>query len=175
MAPPGFPGTFQGPPGHLTVESQKEPESPEPESESEQEEPETAADRLRGITIVRTALSERMLERLREAGIDESPRRRREEVETEDMPMGVANHLRCSRLGLEDSTNLESLVPAQKKYPPSLPACTPEIALGGLWDKFRLRCGKELPPDPAPLQCGLRSSRGGGSVVVPLAHPALAL
>lgn len=138
--------------------------------------PETAADRFRGVRLVGSALSERMVAKLQAAGIDvdgaeklsslSSSAMATEEVGAEDQLISAA--ARCAQLGLSEDAQQRARLPLPSLGAPRLPVCVFEPTLGGLWQKFRQRCGTPVPADAALLPCELRPSRGGGHVVVPV-------
>lgn len=147
--------------------------------------PPSLADRLRGVPLVLSSLSERMLGRLRAAGVDAAmPKKAASgpsplaEIGAPAGPPGGGSparaarvRARCARLGLE---SLAPPGPADGAAgPPRLPAsCSLGFAQSaGLWDAFRQRCGHPLPAEAPPIPCQLRSSSGGGQVVAPLLSP----
>lgn len=190
--PPGFPGSF--PPGvHGQSEGEKAFEAASLAAEAampaltdaapgtdaddladEPPPPQTAAERLRGVRLVRSALSERLVGKLQAAGVPVDGREgalssslsgSAEEALSEELPAAAS---RCSRLGLDGDIRQRARLPPPMPGAPRLPVCIFEPTLGGLWEKFRQRCGTPVPADPAPLPCELRTSRGGGNVVVPV-------
>lgn len=194
--PPGFPGSF--PPGvHGQSEGEKAFEAASLAAEAAMPAltdapgagdaddpadaplpPQTAAERLAGVRLVRSALSERLVRKLQDAGVPvDGPGHLSslsglagaacaEEMGSEDQPTAASS--RCSRLGLDGDIRQRARLPPPMPGVPRLPVCIFEPTLGGLWEKFRQRCGTPVPADPAPLPCELRTSRGGGNVVVPL-------
>jgi hypothetical protein len=141
------------------------------------------AERLRGVRIVRLALSERMLSRLRSAGVvvDGVPSGQQpslasgmdEASASDEAPVaGAAAHLRCVRLGLESPSTHRAKLPPAPSGPPRLPACTASFTHPNLWERFKAKCGEPVPADTPPIPFELRTSRGGGHVVVPLIIPA---
>lgn len=195
--PPGFPAAFQqAPPGHLSSDGLASDVAKtasatasssaldggvsmeaiagagnglDPESDDEKPLPApTVAERLCGIRIVNSALSDRMLQKLRDAGVQVDGRERaRPSSMPEDSEAEATIQAQCAQLGLNGPENPQQQLPMQPLMVPVLPACTAELALGSLWDKFRQRCGTPLPPDPPALPCELAMSLGGGKVVVP--------
>jgi len=143
----------------------------------------TVAERLRGVRIVRSALSERMLSRLRSAGVavDGDPSGQQQSVASgldeatasDEAPVAAAAaHQRCIRLGLENPSTHRAKLPPAPSGPPRLPACTASFTHPDLWERFKAKCGESVPADTPPIPCELRTSRGGGHVVVPLIIPA---
>jgi len=141
--------------------------------------PLTAADILRNVQVVRSALSERMLARLRSAGVmEDSPPGSAgggggldEAGVPEEAPLAeAAAQARCVALGIGGSAPRVRL-PAPAPGPQRLPACTVGLTHTGLWERFRMKCGTPVPGDAPPIPCELRTSRGGGHVVVPLVIP----
>lgn len=151
------------------------------DEEDTQPKPQTASDRLRGVRIVRSALSELTLTRLRNAGIPVDGQKSSASIvgrsgaiadeagTSEELPVATASaHSRCSRLGLDGGSAQRARLPPPMPGPPRLPACTIGLNHVGLWERFRKICGTPVPPDTPPIPCELRTSRGGGHVVVPL-------
>jgi len=146
--------------------------------------PPSVSERLRSVRIVRSALSERMLARLRSAGVpvDSLSSRRllvhgglEEATASEEAPVAAAAaQARCTRLGLEDGRAERARPLPPVPGPPRLPACTLGLAYSGLWERFQAMCGAPLPAETPPIPCELRTSRGGGHVVVPLVIPSTA-
>jgi len=144
--------------------------------------PQTVAKRLRGVRVVRSALSERMLTRLRAAGVlvDGQPSHRPSVTNALDdagasveAPVAAAAaHSRCTRLGLDNGSAQRARLPPPTPGPSRLPACTIGLSHAGLWERFRTKCGTPVPAETPPIPCELRTSRGGGHVVVPLVIPA---
>lgn len=138
--------------------------------------PPTVAERMRGVPLVRGALSERMLSRLRALGLlSEEPTPPLfspgvGELGTSGEAPAVAAAVRekCERLGLDGSVRAK-LPPATPPGPPRLPACTVGLAQhSGLWERFRQRCDTPVATEAPPIPCQLRASAGGGQVVAPL-------
>lgn len=130
--------------------------------------PRTLADRLRNVQIVQSALSQGMLTNLRKSGVPLDNRfsqRAPTSITAEEVGLSedVAASRECTRLGLNGSA--QRRLPMQG--PLRLPVCTVELQQVGLWDRFRQRCGTQMPPEPPPTQCVIQKSRGGGQVVVP--------
>lgn len=138
--------------------------------------PPSVAERLRDVVLVRSALSERMLARLRAVGVSgDSPARPplstsgiTEVGASGEAPAAVAAvQAQCSRLGLDSGPRAR--LPPPMPGPARLPACTVGLAQhAGLWERFRQRCGAPVPAEAPPIPCQLRSSAGGGHVVAPL-------
>jgi len=137
----------------------------------------TAADRLKSIRLVPSALSEKMLTRLRTEGVEvDAPRQPvlpasgTGEVGTSGESPAVTASVRaqCARLGLDGAPRAR--LPAPMPGPSRLPACTVGLAQhnSSLWEKFRQRCGTPVSAEAPPIPCQLRVSGGGGQVVAPL-------
>lgn len=148
--------------------------------EDELPKPPTAAERLKGVPLVRTALSERMLARLGSLGVlGEEPKplllssSAGELGASGEAPAAAAAvRAQCARFGLDvgPRTKLPPIMPG----PARLPACTVGLAQHtGLWERFRQRCGTPVSPEAqAPaIPCQLRASGGGGQVVAPVLTP----
>eukprot|EP00435_Cladocopium_sp_Y103_P030592 s307_g7.t1 len=133
----------------------------------------TASERLRSVRLVSSALSEQMLEKLHSLGV--MPKKGKEPVEKvpeagfrSDLTSGA----QCDLLGLGfgNGTALGSAqklpAPVGKRRVPATPVCTLGLAPGGLWERFRQRCGTPWPPEPPVFIPQLRSSKAGGHVVV---------
>lgn len=132
----------------------------------------TAADRFRNVRIVQSAVSADMLAHLRKIGVP-LEQRNGPKAFTSAAPdeVGIAEDAaasrECARLGLDGSAQRRLPMPG----PLRLPLCTVELQQVGLWERFRQRCGTPMPPEPPPVQCEVRKSRGGGQVVVPHIPP----
>lgn len=119
---------------------------------------------------MRSALSERMLAKLRAAGVDQPVPRAAFEEALEDVPGAAgAASAKCARLGIDATCSTRSKLPPPSLGAPRLPMCTVGLLHTGLWERFRTKCGTPLPAEAPPIACELRTSRGGGNVVVPLA------
>lgn len=132
----------------------------------------TASERLRSVRLVSSALSEQMLEKLHSLGV--MPKKGKELVEKvpeAGFRSDLASGAQCDLLGLGfGSTPLGSAqklpAPAGKRRVPATPVCTLGLAPGGLWERFRQRCGTPWPPEPPVFIPQLRSSKAGGHAVV---------
>mmetsp|Transcript_10395 Transcript_10395/g.18672 ORF Transcript_10395/g.18672 Transcript_10395/m.18672 type:complete len:355 (+) Transcript_10395:56-1120(+) len=138
--------------------------------------PKTPLERLRDMRIVRSALSQRMLVRLRTAGVTVDGIGQQSLKARTDMLAEVGSSLgshsskaACARLGLDASTEQVAAVPMPASTSLSIPACTAGLSHEGLWDRFRKVCGMAVPSTgPAVAAAELRNSRGGGQVAAPV-------
>merc|ERR1711920_877836 len=91
---------------------------------------------------------------------------------SEEAPMVAAvAQAMCSRLGLDIGSTgnaPKARLPPPIPGPPRIPACAITLNHVGLWERFRKICGTPLPAETPQIPCELRTSRGGGQVVVPL-------
>lgn len=139
----------------------------------------TPVERLKGVPLVRAALSERMLTRLRSLGLlgDEEEHKSSllgsgagELGASGEAPAAAAAvRAQCTRLGL-DALPRSKLPPAMPG-PARLPPCTVGLAQdAGLWARFRQRCSTPISAETQapPIQVQLRASGGGGQVVAPM-------
>lgn len=126
----------------------------------------TVADRFRNLRIVQNALSEKMLAYLQKAAVPLATSKAPASSSTEEVGLAenAAATRECARLGLDGSAQRARL---PMPGPLKLPVCTVELQHIGLWDRFRQRCRTPMPSEPPPVQCEVKRSRGGGSVVVP--------
>jgi len=142
--------------------------------------PRTASDRLRGIRLVHSSLSESFVERLSSLGVavdgsdgrqPSAPFKPTFAVGADMSPTALAAaQSKCAKLGLAGGDGKRARLPPPKQGPPKLPACIIEPAHDGLWEQFLARCGTALSVEaPQPMACELRKSLGGGHVIVPMA------
>lgn len=168
---PGVAGAAGAPP---PAGGQQQDKAEEEEEDDLPPEP-TVAEKLRGIPLVRAALSERMITRLKTSGVlDDDPEKQPPWVEdksdaaSEAPAVVAAVKARCARLGLDGTAAAARARPALQLGAPRLPPCTLGLALHqGLWERFQQCCGTPLPAEVPPVPCQLRPSGGGGQVVVP--------
>eukprot|EP00927_Polykrikos_kofoidii_P026037 TRINITY_DN2326_c0_g1_i1.p1 TRINITY_DN2326_c0_g1~~TRINITY_DN2326_c0_g1_i1.p1 ORF type:complete len:485 (-),score=85.76 TRINITY_DN2326_c0_g1_i1:121-1521(-) len=145
--------------------------------------PRTAAERLRGVPLVRVALSQATLARLRAAGVDvdaEGAERAAATWPRVNLSVGNAASVaevaavaraRCVELGLDGGNMQKARTPSAMPIPQRLPVCTLDQKHVGLWERFRQRCGTPALVDSPAVPCELRKSRMGGSVLVPIVVP----
>ncbi|CAK0879075.1 unnamed protein product [Prorocentrum cordatum] len=162
------------------------------EAEEELPPPPTPAQRLGKVRIVRTALGEKTLSRLKAVGISVDVPGASRPAPSEALDGGDAAEVasvvaaavgaQCARLGLDSagvgggaatagaalSAAGRARLPQPVPGPPRLPPCTAGISQAGLWELFREQCGSPVPADTPPMLCELRTSRVGGHVVVPV-------
>lgn len=126
----------------------------------------TASERLRSVRLVSSALSEQMLEKLHSLGV--MPKKGKELVEKvpeAGFRSDLASGAQCDLLGLgfgstRGAGSAQKLpAPAGKRRVPATPVCTLGLAPGGLWERFRQRCGTPWPPEPPVFVPQLRSSK----------------
>mmetsp|Transcript_101800 Transcript_101800/g.287156 ORF Transcript_101800/g.287156 Transcript_101800/m.287156 type:complete len:483 (+) Transcript_101800:104-1552(+) len=136
--------------------------------------PNTAAERLRGLSLVRSALSPTTLASLRSAGVNVDAPAAMGATSPATCGAAVASaeatstaQMRCGRLGLDGGTSQRNRLPPPMPTPPRLPVCTLDLKHVGLWERFRQRCGTQAPPDAPPAPCEIRKSRFGGSILAP--------
>jgi len=134
--------------------------------------PKTPLERLRDVRIVRSALSQRMLTRLRSAGIiADTPAG--QQSNAAELELSSAHHKASSAMLGLDAAAVEQV--AKLPMPPAanlqISASTVGLSHDGLWDRFRKVCGMALPSSTpaATAACELRNSRGGGQVLLPVA------
>uniref|UniRef100_A0A7S1AY28 Uncharacterized protein n=1 Tax=Noctiluca scintillans TaxID=2966 RepID=A0A7S1AY28_NOCSC len=134
-------------------------------SEEEAPDPRRTAECLQGVRIMRSLLSEKTVAKLRAAGVSVDSNEVGSTDVREEAP-AAAVHSRCSRLGLDSS---RARLPPPMPGPPRLPVGIVEPSNdAGLWEKFRQLSGTPLPAGSSAIPCELRTSRGGGHVVVPI-------
>lgn len=136
--------------------------------------PQTMAERLMGVRLVRAALSQATLAKLRAAGVcgldSEAATTPKPGVKglAEEAAAAAAAKAKCARLGLDIDASKRVRIPPPMPTPPRLPVCTLDLKHSGLWEVFRLRCGSPAGAEAPVAPCELRRSRAGGSVLVPL-------
>lgn len=133
----------------------------------------TVAERLRGLRIVRGALSEATQKKMDAAGVPTDGGLASTAAPVfkgllvDDDVLAAATKAKSTRLGLDGVAGPRVKAPQAMPTAPRLPVCSLDMKQSGLWDKFRLRCGLPLAADgPPALPCELRTSRRGGSVLV---------
>merc|ERR1712129_91688 len=135
----------------------------------------------KGVPFVRSALSERMVAKLRTLGLlSDQPKpplissSAGELGNSGEAPAAAAAvRAQCARLGLNASSPRAKL-PQAIPGPARLPPCTVGLTQhAGLWERFRQRCGAPISAETQapPIPCQLRASAGGGQVVAPLLTP----
>lgn len=124
----------------------------------------TTSERLRSVRLVASALSEPMLDKLHSLGV--MPKKGKEVMEkAADALRSESASAQCDLLGLSFGSS-SSRLPIGKRRTVPTPVCTLGLAPGGLWERFRQRCGTPIPPEPPSFTPQLRSSKVGGHVVV---------